>query len=132
MLAAAGALAALAGLAACGTGAPGQAAAPPGGQGQQAAAIAGNPGLDPGSPLGGRPAPDFRLTNQFGQPMSLSQFRGKVVILAFTDSQCTTICPLTTASMVTARELLGRAGRQVQLLGVDANPKAASVADMMA
>ena len=91
-----------------------------------------NPNLDLGTSLGGVPAPDFRLDNQFGQPMSLSQFRGKVVILAFTDSQCTTVCPLTTASMVLARQLLGPAGASVQLLGVNANPQANSVADVLA
>jgi len=53
-------------------------------------------------------APDFRLTNQFGQQISLSAFRGKVVILAFTDSQCTTGCPLTTQAMLAAKQLLGR------------------------
>jgi cytochrome oxidase Cu insertion factor (SCO1/SenC/PrrC family) len=91
-----------------------------------------NPDLDPGSSLGDLRAPSFRLVNQFGQPMSLSQFRGKVVILAFVDSQCTTVCPLTTVSMVEARQLLGRAGDQVQLLGIDANPAATSVGDVMA
>ena len=63
--------------------------------------------------------------------MSLSQFRGKVVMLAFEDSQCTTVCPLTTQSMVQAKQLLGAAGSQVQLLGVDANPDATSVADVL-
>jgi len=103
----------------------------PSGAGRASAAMA-NPGLDPGSSLGGVPAPDITLRNQFGQPMSLHQFRGKVVILAFADSQCTTVCPLTTMSMVEARQLLGPAGRQVQLLGVDANPRATSVPDVMA
>ena len=42
-----------------------------------------NPNLDLGSSLGNKPAPDFKLVNQFGQPMSLSQFRGKVVMLGF-------------------------------------------------
>jgi cytochrome oxidase Cu insertion factor (SCO1/SenC/PrrC family) len=98
----------------------------------QSGAAAANPALDPGSSLGGVPAPDFRLVNQFGQPMSLHQFRGKVVILAFADAQCTTVCPLTTVSMVEARQLLGAAGSKVQLLGVDANPRATSVADVMA
>jgi cytochrome oxidase Cu insertion factor (SCO1/SenC/PrrC family) len=91
-----------------------------------------NPNLDLGSSLGSRPAPDFRLTNQFGQPMSLSQFRGKVVMLSFEDSQCTTVCPLTTQSMLQAKQLLGAAGDKVQLLGVDANPDATSVADVLA
>ena len=72
------------------------------------------------------------FTNQFGQPMSLSQFRGKVVMLAFEDSQCTTVCPLTTQSMLEAKQLLGAAGNQVQLLGIVANPAATSVAAVLA
>jgi cytochrome oxidase Cu insertion factor (SCO1/SenC/PrrC family) len=91
-----------------------------------------NPNLDPGTAMNGIPAPDLRLTNQFGQQMSLSQLRGKVVLLSFEDSECTTVCPLTTQSMVWAKQLLGAAGDQVALLGVDANPTATSVADVMA
>jgi cytochrome oxidase Cu insertion factor (SCO1/SenC/PrrC family) len=91
-----------------------------------------NPNLDTGSSLGNTAAPDFRLTNQFGQPMSLSQFRGKVVLLSFDDSECTTVCPLTTESMVLAKELLGKAGENVQLLGIDANPDAIAQSDVMA
>ena len=128
----AAAIAGLLAVSACGTG-PGSTAAPaahaPGGQARAAGT---NPDLDPGTSLGGLAAPGFRLVNQFGQPVSLSQFRGKVVILAFTDSECTTICPLTTLSMVEARDLLGAAGDQVQLLGIAANPKATAVSDVMA
>ncbi len=36
----------------------------------------------------GRPAPDFTLTDLDGQPVSLSQFRGKVVLLDFWASWC--------------------------------------------
>jgi cytochrome oxidase Cu insertion factor (SCO1/SenC/PrrC family) len=127
----AAALAGLLGLAACGAGAaaPQPMSQTTSAQGQAAAA---NPDLDPGTSLGGVAAPEISLVNQFGQAMSLSQFHGKVVILAFVDSQCTTVCPLTTVSMVQARELLGAAGSRVQLLGVDANPDATSVGDVMA
>ncbi|HEY2261506.1 MAG TPA: SCO family protein [Streptosporangiaceae bacterium] len=90
-----------------------------------------NPNLDLGSSLGNKPAPDFQLRNQFGQPMSLSQFRGKIVMLAFEDSECTTVCPLTTQSMLEAKQLLGPAGSGVQLLGIDANPDAISTADVL-
>jgi cytochrome oxidase Cu insertion factor (SCO1/SenC/PrrC family) len=136
MLLRAGAMAGLLALAACGgstgsTGSTGGSGMAPMG-GAQARAAAANPDLDPGTSLGTRAAPDIRLANQFGQPMSLSQFRGKIVVLAFVDSECTTVCPLTTVSMVQARELLGAAGDQVQLLGVDANPAATSVHDVMA
>ena len=98
----------------------------------QSSAAMGNPNLDTGTSMSGVVAPDLHLVNQFGQPMSLSQFRGKVVLLSFEDSECTTVCPLTTQSMVWAKELLGAAGDNVQLLGVDANPTATSVADVMA
>jgi len=91
-----------------------------------------NPNLDLGSSLGAQSAPDIKLVNQFGQPMSLSQFRGKIVMLSFEDSECTTVCPLTTQSMLEAKQMLGAAGNQVQLLGVDANPTATSVADVLA
>jgi cytochrome oxidase Cu insertion factor (SCO1/SenC/PrrC family) len=95
-----------------------------------ASALTANQNLDPGLDLSAA-APAFTLTDQFGQPVSLSSFRGKVVILAFNDAECTTICPLTTAALVDAKEMLGAAGSQVQLLGVDANPKAIAVEDLL-
>jgi cytochrome oxidase Cu insertion factor (SCO1/SenC/PrrC family) len=121
-------------LAGCGSGAPaggGSAGASVSGPGA-ASMPGGNPDLDPGTSLGGKPAPDFRLVNQFGQPMALSQFRGKVVLLGFEDALCTTVCPLTTQEMLRAKQLLGAAGSKVQLLGIDANPGAHAVSDVMA
>src|ERR1700733_11323460 len=71
-------LVALTALTACGTAGSGHngQAGQPMAMGQQHAAEA-NPDLDPGTSLGGAAAPDFRLTNQFGQQASLSAFRGK-------------------------------------------------------
>ena len=94
-------------------------------------AAAANPNLDQGTSLGRSPAPGIKLTNQFGQPMSLRQFRGKAVLIGFVDSECTTVCPLTTLAMLQAKQLLGRAGDQVQLLGIDANPQAISTSDVL-
>jgi len=128
LVAVAAALAAMLALAGC----TGRGAAAPGEALGADAAAAGNGNIDPGGSLGARPAPDFTLVNQFGQPMSLSQFRGKVVLLSFDDAVCTTVCPLTTQEMLQAKQLLGTAGNQVRLLGVDANPDAASTADVMA
>jgi cytochrome oxidase Cu insertion factor (SCO1/SenC/PrrC family)/thiol-disulfide isomerase/thioredoxin len=95
----------------------------------QADALATNPDLDPGTPVSGV-APDFSLSDQFGKSASLHSFRGKVVILAFNDSECTTLCPLTTTAMLDAKAMLGKAGSQVQLLGVDADPAAISLEDV--
>ena len=91
---------------------------------------ASNPAVDPGSPAGGKAAPNFTLLDQFGQRVTLSQFRGKAVLLAFVDSHCTTVCPLTTLSMVQSLRLLGPSARDVQLVGIDANPDATRVADV--
>ena len=85
-----------------------------------------NPQLDPGAPLKGV-APGFTLTDQFGKRISLRSLQGKVVVLSFNDPKCTTICPLTTTALLRAKELLGPAASQVQLLGVGANPEATEV-----
>jgi len=94
-------------------------------------ALAENPDLDAGTALYGR-APGFTLTDQLGRRVSLSSLRGQVVLLAFTDSQCTTVCPLTTTEILDAKRLLGAAGAHVQLLGIDANPTATTVGDVRA
>jgi cytochrome oxidase Cu insertion factor (SCO1/SenC/PrrC family) len=85
-----------------------------------------NPQLDPGTPVS-EVAPGFTLTDQFGKRVSLSSFRGKVVVLAFNDPECTTICPLTTTALLRAKELLGPRASHVELLGVGANPVATQV-----
>jgi cytochrome oxidase Cu insertion factor (SCO1/SenC/PrrC family) len=93
---------------------------------QVAAASIPNPRLDPGAPLSAV-APDFTLTDQFAKRVSLSSFRGKVVVLSFNDPECTTICPLTTTALLHAKALLGPAASRVQLLGIGANPEATQV-----
>jgi cytochrome oxidase Cu insertion factor (SCO1/SenC/PrrC family)/thiol-disulfide isomerase/thioredoxin len=94
-----------------------------------AGGLASNPSLDPGTPLN-RPAPDFTLSDEFGRPVSLRSYRGQVVILAFNDSECTTVCPLTTTAMLDAKAMLGPAAAHVKLLGVDANPQAIATSDV--
>ena len=77
------------------------------GSAPQGDALAFNPTLDPGTPISGV-APDFTLSDQFGRPVSLRSYRGKVVLLAFNDSECTTVCPLTTTAMLDAKAMLGQ------------------------
>ncbi len=96
-----------------------------------ASALGHNPNLDPGTAIH-RPASNFTLTDQFGRRVLLSSYRGKVVLLAFADSRCTTVCPLTTTTMLQAKRMLGAAGSRVALLGIDANPEATKVADVRA
>lgn len=88
--------------------------------------------LDPGSSLGGKPAPNFTLTDQFGKSVSLHSFKGKAVVLSFDDDECTTICPLTGQILLQAQQALGPASSQVVLLAVNANPDHTSVNDVKA
>ena len=93
----------------------------------------GSGAVDPGTALPGDRAPRSPLPARTGARVSLSQFRGRAVVLAFVDARCTTVCPLTTASMTQAVSLLGAtAARHVKLLGIDANPDAFRVADVRA
>lgn len=105
--------------------------AAPGASQALASAANRNPDVDPGTSLPGTAAPGFTLTDQSGRAVSLGQFHGKVVVLAFVDSRCTTVCPLSTVSMTEAVSMLGpAAARHIQLLGIDANPDATAVADV--
>jgi cytochrome oxidase Cu insertion factor (SCO1/SenC/PrrC family) len=70
------------------------------------------------------------LWDQFGRLITLSGLRGKTVVLAFIDSRCTTVCPLTAQTLVDAMRLLGPASDRVQLVAVNSNPVATSVTDV--
>jgi protein SCO1/2 len=67
-------------------------------------------------------AKDFRLTDQHGQPVSLSQFRGRVVALTFIHSKCHDACPLMVQDIKGALDLLGSRGGNVAALGVSVAP----------
>src|SRR5229473_5572613 len=76
-----------------------------------------------GTDLGGTPAPDFHLTDQFGKPISLSQFQGKPVILTFLYTHCPDACPLTAEKLHAAMQSLGSQAQQVGVLAVSTDPK---------
>jgi cytochrome c biogenesis protein CcmG/thiol:disulfide interchange protein DsbE len=97
----------------------------------QGGTLATNAELDPGTALPHRTAPNFTLIDESGHHVSLAQYRGKVVVLSFVDAECQTICPLTTQAMVDAKAALGKAGKDVQLLGVNANWKSTQVDDVL-
>ena len=74
-------------------------------------------------PGNGRVAPDFQLTDQSGRPVSLSQFRGRSVVLSFNDDQCTDVCTLLAEDVVRADQYLGQIGSgRVVFLSVNVNP----------
>jgi cytochrome oxidase Cu insertion factor (SCO1/SenC/PrrC family) len=86
-----------------------------------------------GFPMPDHPAPDFNLIDQFGHPVTLSSMRGHEVVLAFIDSRCTTLCPLTSEIMYDAKARLGGSlASQVVLVAINANPTATSIPEVQA
>ncbi len=68
-------------------------------------------------------APDFTLTDQDGNDVSLSDFDGKVVIVAFTYTSCTDVCPIIEANMnYMAGELGDSYGEDVVYLSITIDP----------
>lgn len=67
-------------------------------------------------------ARDFSLTDHNGQPRSLKDFAGKVVVLFFGYTQCPDVCPTTMSELVEVRKLLGKDGERVQALFVSVDP----------
>lgn len=65
---------------------------------------------------------DFQLTDQNGQPRSLANFRGKVVMMFFGFTNCPDVCPTTMADMAQVVRKLGEKGEQVQGLLVTVDP----------
>ena len=62
-------------------------------------------------------APDFTLVDIAGRPVTLSDYRGRVVLLAFIFTTCTGVCPLISQQM----SLLQSGLKREQLFGERAN-----------
>ncbi len=84
------------------------------------------------SPVPSRLAPNFSLTDQNGNTVSLSSYRGKVVVLEFMDPHCTDICPIVSQEFIDANRYLGRDASKVVFLAVNVNKYFRSVADVAA
>lgn len=82
-----------------------------------------NPSGLQGTDLGSTPAPDFRLTDQFGKPISLSQFHGEPVVLTFLFTNCPDVCPLTAEKLHAVQLQLGKDASHVMMLAVSVDPK---------
>jgi protein SCO1 len=69
------------------------------------------------------PAADFTLTGPDGKALSLSDFRGKLVVLYFGYTSCPDVCPTTMAALAQALRDLGAKAGGVQVLMVTVDPQ---------
>jgi protein SCO1/2 len=69
-------------------------------------------------------APDFALTSQDGAEVTLGDFRGKVVAVAFIYTSCPDVCPMLTDKMARVQDALGKDfGSKVAFLSITADPE---------
>lgn len=83
---------------------------------------AGSSGLQ-GSDLGATAAPNFTLTDQNGQRVSLSQFKGHPIVLTFLYTHCPDQCPLTAERLHSSLVTLGSDSSKVGVIAVSTDPK---------
>ena len=70
------------------------------------------------------PAPDFILTDQDGQPLTLSGLRGKIIVMDFIFTHCPGPCPILSLKFSRLQQQLGdRLGKKVMLLSITIDPR---------
>ncbi len=71
-----------------------------------------------------RAAPPLTLHNYLGEEVNLDSYRGKAVLVTFLYTNCPDICPLITANLRVAQNLMGAAKTaKVQMIAVSVDPK---------
>ena len=68
-------------------------------------------------------ATGFSLTDHNGQPRTLADFQGKVVVVFFGFTQCPDVCPTSMSEMAEAKRLLGADGDRLQGLFISVDPE---------
>jgi protein SCO1/2 len=70
------------------------------------------------------PAPEFVLTSQDGAPVTLADFRGKVVAVTFILTMCTATCPVLTPMMSFVQDQLGNDfGTKIAFVSITVDPE---------
>jgi protein SCO1/2 len=73
--------------------------------------------------LPAKQAPPIHLRNYAGQPVTLSRYRGKAVLVTFLYANCPDICPLIASNLRVALNMLGRRDSEVQVIAVSVDPR---------
>jgi protein SCO1 len=68
-------------------------------------------------------AKDFALPDVSGQTKTLSDFKGKAVVLFFGFAQCPDVCPTTMAEIAEVKKSLGKDGEKVTAVFITVDPE---------
>jgi len=81
-------------------------------------------------------APPLALRNYLGQPVNISSFRGKPVLVTFLYTHCPDVCPLITSNLRVAQNLMGpKVAANTQIIAVSVDPRGdtrSTVSDFLA
>lgn len=67
-------------------------------------------------------APSVALEGPGGEPIALTDFEDKVVVLYFGYTFCPDVCPITLAKLARARDMLGDGAEDVQVVMITVDP----------
>jgi protein SCO1/2 len=70
-----------------------------------------------------KPAPTLALNNYLGQPVNITDYRGKAVFVTFIYVHCPDICPVIVSNMRAAQEELGPEAKNAQFIAVSVDPE---------
>ena len=71
-----------------------------------------------------RAAPPLALNNYLGRPVDIGAYRGKAVLVTFLYTHCPDVCPLITANLRVAQNLMGPAvAPRAQIIAVSVDPR---------
>lgn len=65
----------------------------------------------------------FHLTDHTGKPRTLSDFKGKAVVLFFGYTHCPDVCPTTMSDLKNTMKLLGQKADELQVLFITLDPE---------
>lgn len=74
----------------------------------------------------------FTLTDQYGKEISLSEFKGKEIVIQPMDPKCTDICPLVSQEIIGANKQLGSGSKNVVYIAFNVNEYHNKVQDVKA
>jgi protein SCO1/2 len=68
-------------------------------------------------------APALKLDNHLGEPVDLSAYKGKAVLVTFIYTHCPDVCPLIVSHLKTAQAELGPKAKDMQIVAVSTDPE---------